>query len=299
MLSANMIPRHELQQVIIQLEQALSEHLQWHSTLLRALVCHLPIDNNNLQADGHHQCIFGQWLSTSAPKELNDYPGFLTIDEAHKKIHLLALQLVKEAATGTISPVNYDLFTSALAYLQLEITALKSELESLLYNRDALTGAISQLGILPILREQQELAKRQGQNCCIAMVDLDHFSEINEQHGRYIGDKVLAAIAHYLIDNLRPYDRVFRYGGEEFLLCIPFTALAPGQKVVERLRKGLATITIDAGQQETIRMTVSIGLALLDPHLPIEQCIDHSMHAMSAAKAAGRNCVQIWETSNE
>lgn len=299
MLSANMIPRHELQQVIIQLEQALSEHLQWYSTLLRALVCRLPIDNNNLQANGHHQCIFGQWLSTSAPKELNDYPGFLTIDEAHKKIHLLALQLVKEAATGTISPVNYDLFSSALTYLQLEITALKNELESLLYNRDALTGAISQLGILPILREQQELAKRQGQNCCIAMVDLDHFSEINEQHGRYIGDKVLAAVAHYLIDNLRPYDRVFRYGGEEFLLCIPCTELAPGQKVVERLRKGLATITIDAGQQETIRITVSIGLALLDPHLAIEQCIDHSMHAMSTAKAAGRNCVQVWETSNE
>lgn len=83
------------------------------------------------------------------------------------------------------------------------------------------------------------------------------------------------------------------------MLCIPFTELAPGQKVVERLRKGLATITIDAGQQETIRMTVSIGLALLDPHLPIEQCIDHSMHAMGTAKAAGRNCVQIWETSNE
>ncbi|WP_019217507.1 diguanylate cyclase [Legionella tunisiensis] len=210
----------------------------------------------------------------------------------------MALQIVQEAATGNISPINYDLFNSALEHLQLEITTLKGELESLLYNRDALTGAISQLGILPILREQQELAKRQGQNCCIAMVDLDHFSEINEQHGRYIGDKVLAAIAHYLIDNLRPYDRVFRYGGEEFLLCIPCTELAPGQKVVERLQKGLATITIDAGQQESIRVTVSIGLALLDPHLPIEQCIDHSKHAMNAAKAAGRNCVKSWDTPN-
>lgn len=298
MLSANMIPRHELQQIIIQLEQAIREHLQWHSTLIRALVCRLPTDKNNLQADGHNKCTFGQWVCTTAPKEINDYPGFVAIGKLHKKIHLLALQLLQEAATENISPVNYDLFSNALEHLQLEIIALKGELESLLYNRDALTGAISQSGILPILREQQELIKRQNQNCCIAMVDLDHFSEINEQHGRYIGDKVLAAIAHYLIDNLRPYDRVFRFGGEEFLLCIPSTELAPGQKVVERLQKSLAAITIDAGQQESIRVTVSIGLALLDPHLPVEQCIEHSNHAMNAAKTAGRNCVKVWETTD-
>ncbi|WP_019217506.1 hypothetical protein [Legionella tunisiensis] len=85
MLSANMIPRYELQQIILQLEQAICEHLQWHNTLIRALVCRLPADNNNLQTDGHNKCIFGQWLCASAPKEINDYPGFLTIDKAHKK----------------------------------------------------------------------------------------------------------------------------------------------------------------------------------------------------------------------
>jgi diguanylate cyclase (GGDEF)-like protein len=181
--------------------------------------------------------------------------------------------------------------------VRLEIFALERELEDSLFNHDSLTGAITRFGILPTLREQQELVKRHAQLCYIAMIDLDNFKVVNDLHGHAAGDRVLAASVRYLIQHLRPYDKVFRYGGEEFLLCMPYTELTPGLDRVKELNEGLAALEIDIGAKEPVRMTASFGLALLDPDIPVEASIDRADKALYAAKAAGRNCVRIWDAS--
>ena len=149
--------------------------------------------------------------------------------------------------------------------------------------------------MLPTLREQKALVKRQHQHCCIAMADLDLFKKVNDRYGHKTGDTVLTAITHYLIKNLRSYDKVFRYGGEEFLLYLPFTELSHGHTMVERLRKGISAMRIPVNDKTSIHITISIGLTLLDPDDPIEESIEHADKAMYAAKSAGRNCVHIWD----
>ncbi|CCD10686.1 MULTISPECIES: GGDEF domain-containing protein [Legionella] len=168
-------------------------------------------------------------------------------------------------------------------------------MEYLIHSRDALTGALSRVTMLSTLREQQEIIKRQGQSCCLVMVDLDYFKEINDRHGHQMGDRVLATAVRLFIENLRAYDKVFRYGGEEFLLCLPFTDLDMGFAMSERLRKVLEAITIDDGKEHLIQVTASFGLALLEPNKPIEESIEHADKALYLAKSEGRNRVRVWK----
>lgn len=292
------VSRDELQGVISQLREALYNHQQWHGTLIRTLVCKLPGDRHDINPDAHMECRFGQWYYGKAPEKLRSHPGFIAMGEEHQRMHHLArLLLIAADAGNPVTPLDFDNFANALERLRLEISALERELEDSLFNRDSLTGAITRFGILPTLREQQELVKRHAQFCYIAMMDLDSFKAINDLHGHHAGDRVLAESVRYLIKHLRPYDKVFRYGGEEFLLCMPYTDLAPCHDRLNELREGIAALEINTGEKKPIRISASFGLTSLDPDIPVEASIDRADKALYAAKSAGRNCVRLWDPS--
>lgn len=292
------ITREELQGILAQLEQARFNHQQWHAALIRALTCRLQGDQHDISPQAHHECRFGQWYYSKVPEKLRGLAGFVALGKAHKLMHQLASKLLIEAKAGKpISIFDYDNFSNSLDRMRLEMFALERELENVLYNHDSLTGVITRVGILPALREQQELIKRELQSCCIVMMDLDNFKAINDIHGHLAGDCVLTESVHYIIEHLRPYDKVFRYGGEEFLLFMQHTELTSGHDMIERLREGLASMTINFNGKKPIHITASFGVALLDPDTPVETSIDHADKAMYAAKAAGRNCVRIWDAA--
>jgi len=292
------VTRDELQGIIDQLKESLYNHQQWHGALIRTLVCKLPGDKHDTAADAHTECRFGQWYYSKAPEKLRTHPGFVALGDEHQRLHHMASLLLITANSGSvITPLDYDNFANALERMRLEIFALERELENALFNHDSLTGAITRFGILPTLREQQELAKRHTQLCYIAMMDLDNFKAVNDLHGHVAGDQVLAQSVQYLIKHLRPYDKVFRYGGEEFLLCLPYTEQASGYDRVRKLKEGLAALPIDIGEKEPIYIKASFGLTLLDPGIPVEKSIDRADKALYAAKMAGRDCVKTWDPS--
>ena len=293
-MSLDEVTRDELLANVAQLKEAFFNHQAWHGALVRTIACGLPGDKHDTSELAHTECRFGQWFYSDAPAKLRDHPGFIAIGEEHQRMHHLAKLLLLAARAGNrIPPLDFDNFSNALERLRLEMTSLERELENSLYNHDALTGAITRFDILPTLREQQELVKRHAQICYVAMMDMDNFKAINDLHGHAAGDLVLASSVRYLIKHLRPYDKVFRYGGEEFLLCLPYMDLEQGQERVKELCQGLAALELDVGGDAPIRITVSFGLALLDSELPVRASIDRADKALFAAKAAGRNCVQI------
>jgi diguanylate cyclase len=297
-MALNDVTRDELQGMIAQLKESLNNHQQWHGALIRTLMCKLPGDKHDTSDAPHAECRFGQWYYRKAPEKLRTHPGFIALGEEHQRLHHMARLLLIAADTGNaIAPLDYDNFANALDRRRLEIFAVERELENSLFNHDALTGAITRCGILPTLREQQELVKRHAQLCYIAMMDLDNFKAVNDTHGHAAGDKVLAESVRYLIKHLRPYDKVFRYGGEEFLLCMPYTELTGGLDRIKELNAGIAALDIDIDEEEPVHIEASFGLALLDPDIPVEKSIDRADKALYAAKAAGRNCVLMWDAS--
>lgn len=297
-MSLQYVGHPALQQYVAALEQALYNHAQWHKDLIRTLICRLQPDKHDIQDNAHQECRFGQWYYKQTDENLTQHPGFIATGEAHKRMHQLAAQLLIHAIEQNIvSPFDYDHFANALEQMRLELSTLQHELESLLYERDPLTGAINRINMLPLLRERQEAVKRLGQPCCIAMADVDLFKKVNDQYGHLVGDKVLAAISRFLIEHLRPYDKVFRYGGEEFLLCIQDTELSKGYEIIERIREDLAATDIDVGLEKPLHVTISIGLTLLEALPAIEDAIQRADQAMYSAKAAGRNRTEVSSTT--
>ncbi|CEK10571.1 diguanylate cyclase [Legionella hackeliae] len=288
----------ELRQMICHIDQAIYNHQQWYNAIIRTLICHLPASAIDLSKNAYKDCRFGQWYYSDLPRGIQNYQGFASIGDSHKRMHELATHLLQITDSGKkVTPVSYDRFANALEQMRLEVFTLKNEIEFLMYNRDMLTGAITRLNMLPILIEQQELIKRQGKSCCLAMIDIDRFKDINDNYGHLAGDGVLAEIANYIIQNTRPYDKLFRYGGEEFLLCLPFTELTEGQKMLERLCKGIENMDFKFKNKTLVPFTVSAGLGLLDPFLPAAVSIEQADKAMYAAKQAGRNCVYVYPDS--
>lgn len=289
---------HEvLQQFITQLDQALYNHAQWHKELIRTLACRLPCDRHDVLPESYKECRFGQWYYSQKAEDITHHSGFIATGEAHKRMHEQATRLLLQAEEhGNVASLDYDHFSNALEQLHLELSTLKHELEGLLYNRDPLTNTVNRINMLPLLRERQEAVKRTAQPCCIAMLDIDFFKKINDKYGHVVGDHVLTKIAQCITEHLRPYDKVFRYGGEEFLLCIQDTDLLAAHEILERLRNDIAILNISENPKEPLHVTVSVGLAILSPLLPIEESIKFADQAMYAAKKAGRNTIETAPT---
>ncbi len=289
----------QMRTALRELEQALHNHDQWTESLFGTLICRLQPDQRDIGPESHHACRFGQWYHHSGIVALEEHPGFAEIGLEHERMHQYASSLLHSSRDGVpISIHDYDRFLSALKSMRLEITTVQRELEDALTNLDPLTGTPSRVGMLTKLREQQELVKRSVHSCVVAMMDLDQFKAVNDRYGHLTGDRVLIDVAHYITSHLRPYDKMFRYGGEEFLLCLPGTDLPAGGEIVDRLRSELATLQHRAEDgQAPFQATVSFGFTLLDPDFPVEHSIERADVALYAAKRRGRNLAMPWDVS--
>lgn len=288
------LDREKLQDIIFQLEQALYNHQQWYNSIIRSLICKLPSDRHDTNADAHKECRFGQWYYETSSEKLRQYPGFIALGEEHLSMHKIATKLLVTINNGgTVSSYDYDNFANVLEKMRLEIAVLQREFSELLYNRDALTGAINRISMLQVLREQQALVKRNVQLCSIAILDLDHFKTVNDQYGHTAGDYVLAGISRFIIENIRPYDKFFRIGGEEFLICFQNADTKLAFEMIERLRIGISEMKINFNENQCINITASFGISSIESDSSIEQSIEYADKALYKAKNHGRNNTQI------
>lgn len=289
------LDREELQDIIFQLEQSLYNHQQWYNSIIRSLICKLPSDRHDTSADAHKECRFGQWYYETSSEKLRQHPGFIALGEEHLHMHKITTKLLVTINNGgTVSSYDYDDFANSLEKMRLEISVLQRELNELLYNRDALTGAINRISMLQVLREQQALVKRKVQLCSIAMLDLDHFKTVNDQYGHTAGDYVLAGISRFIIENIRPYDKFFRIGGEEFLICFQNASTKLAFEMVERLRIGISEMQINVNENKFTNITASFGISSIESDSSVEQSIEYADKALYKAKNGGRNNTQIW-----
>ena len=290
----------ELQSAIAQLDQAIYNHEQWYKSLIRVLVARLPPDASDLRTDAHQRCRFGQWYDSDDVGALRDQPAFVALGEAHKAMHASAARLLRRVEDELpVSAGELDQFNNVLDHMRLELDSLRRDLAETAQNRDPLTDARNRASMLSDLREQHVLVRRGLQECALAMIDIDHFKDVNDRYGHPMGDTVLRSVAHCLQANMRPYDRLYRYGGEEFLLCIPQTSVVVAAGLVERLRSDIAELRIQNGAGGPhVEVTASFGISTLDGTRPVEEAIERADEAMYRAKTAGRDRVEISGVTN-
>jgi len=166
-------------------------------------------------------------------------------------------------------------------------------LRSLMLN-DSLTTLLNHTAIK--VRLSQELHRAQRQKCqlSIAMLDLDHFKNVNDRHGHAVGDRVLKSLSNFLKQRLRSSDIIGRYGGEEFIVILPETSASAAHRLLDELRSGFQNIHHMAGNDQPgdFTVTFSCGIASFPDFQTPASISDAADKALYTAKKLGRNRVE-------
>ena len=154
---------------------------------------------------------------------------------------------------------------------------------------DGLTGVYNRRYGMGRFEEEFERNIRVGRSISCLMIDIDHFKRINDKYGHLIGDVILKKVATCIMETLRPYDVLLRFGGEEFMLVLPETELSNAVKIGERIR--MIVIERTAGE---IAVTVSIGVTgSREGESDLNVVINRADEALYHAKSEGRNRVEM------
>jgi diguanylate cyclase (GGDEF)-like protein len=212
---------------------------------------------------------------------------------------LAASMVVRPAVTPVVRQRNrFDRFESALHYdVTAELataTARIAELEAALReardvaSHDPLTGAFNRRGMTEAFAREAARAQRSGQPLAVALIDLDDFKRVNDQHGHAVGDAALVHLTRVIGETLRPTDLCGRLGGEEFVLVMPGSDHAAAKRALARLQVAIAAQPVAHTQ---VTLAFSAGLVLGQHSESLEQMLVRADDAVYRAKAAGKRCV--------
>jgi diguanylate cyclase (GGDEF)-like protein len=177
--------------------------------------------------------------------------------------------------------------------LQSELLAAREALRDQA-TRDSLTRLWNRASILDILQRELSRATREKRPLGLLMVDLDHFKHVNDTHGHFAGDAVLSEAGRRMQSDLREYDSLGRYGGEEFLVLLPGCDERSTRSSAERIRAHLATQPMVLSDT-TLKISASFGGTCIKPGVTCtaEELIRRADEALYRAKDLGRNRVEF------
>jgi diguanylate cyclase (GGDEF)-like protein len=162
---------------------------------------------------------------------------------------------------------------------------------------DAKTGLANVTFWREVADAELARARRAGRPLSVLLVDIDHFKQVNDQHGHLFGDTVLVAVADALRAATRPWDLVGRFGGEEFVVLLAEVDLATAAEIAERIRGQVAAIRcpLDLAGPEggAVSVTVSVGAAVCAPAAGLPDALEAADAALYRAKAEGRDRVRL------
>ena len=160
---------------------------------------------------------------------------------------------------------------------------------------DFLTGLLNRSEILAALQREFSRSGREGKSATVILADIDHFKRVNDSLGHAAGDEVLKEVARRMKSDLRPYDVVGRYGGEEFLIILPGCDLPNGVRRAEQIRNQIANepVHTPAGP---VSATVSMGVTVttFGPDLTSAEILQQADVSLYKAKNNGRNRTEVF-----
>ena len=286
--------------ILAELDQAIGDHLVWLMEWHRAFVSGAMPTARDLARDPHHLCRFGTWHVKNQHRGLVDQPAIHGLAKSHRDMHDRARNLMERAGAGhAVTEEDHAAFEESVALFIDRARRLEKAFAAAASELDPLTGLRNRQSMANDLERERARVLRSGHPCYIALADIDHFKKVNDTHGHAVGDEVLVACAQRFLRHLRPYDMVYRHGGEEFLFCLPDTDSRQAIKVLERLRHALADTPVEAADGTQIAVTASFGVAAMDEDADGDEAARRADAALYEAKRTGRDRVCAWSAETE
>jgi len=157
---------------------------------------------------------------------------------------------------------------------------------------DPLTELLNRRFFFELAERETERSLRHKNAISYIMLDIDFFKKVNDEYGHIVGDQTLVSLSQLIKKQLRKVDFCCRFGGEEFVICLPDTELKQAKEVAERLRVTVNKMPLNCTNQ-TFNISVSLGIACNKENESPEQTISRADTALYKAKAAGRNQTQV------
>ena len=225
------------------------------------------------------------------------YQDITTPQTAIKKVTLRSLMFL----AGILALV-FGLSAIVVRKAVRELSRVQNELHRLA-TQDLLTGISNRGEIMHFIESEAKRLKRRSEHenapmLSLIMGDIDNFKAVNDTYGHAAGDRALKYIAAVMKEQLREYDRVGRYGGEEFMVLLPDTDFSRAVTIAERIRKAVEERTV-VTKHEAMKLTISLGVAtVIADEDSFEAALKRVDDALYRAKDEGRNRVS-WLAEEE
>jgi len=284
------VDNYILTDFLYDLTQATRKHAAW----LAGFNKHLVFTDSQIHAvpEFVKRCDFCDFLDDVTDPDIFGSYDFRKLAATHDGVHEKAEQIFQHHLDGVLEPSEYEIFMRTELRLLYYIDRLRQQSAFSIAYQDPLTGLLTREAMESYLLEEESRIKRTESTFSIALLDLDHFKNINDTYGHPAGDEVLKKIAGLLDETIRPYDQSFRYGGEEFLVLLPEAGITDAVEAMERVRERVESEVIAENGAE-IRITVSIGVAEFSPDQDIKGLIKAADENLYKAKESGRNRVVV------
>ena len=290
----------DAREILEMIDTALEEQADWLRKWHRAMVCGVPPAREVICRPGSEIGRFGSWFDINSKRGLLDQPVFKQLWSTYVDMHRLGNGLAVKAVDGArLAARDYDAFMDKAHEFAATARRIRDAFQRAIFDLDPLTGVHNRRGMMTELSRERERSIRTGNALCVGLCDIDHFKAVNDRHGHLVGDAVLLAVVGRLIANLRPYDSIYRFGGEEFLLTFTETDAEQAVGIADRLRQIVSRMTVWVSEGMELSVTVSFGLCLVDPAAPLEATIRHADEALYRAKREGRDRVVLWRPGLE
>lgn len=292
-------PASETDPFITELDAAVEAHMNWTRRVLRCAVLRTSPGADILDPMAHSLCRFGSWfMANRGHFEALDIQATRRVETVHQTMHDAIRAICTQVMDGQTGQ-NADLedFEQSQSELIGLLASFKTLILSNAIHRDPLTELPLRYGIENDFALSQKEARRNRSLLYVAIIDIDHFKPVNDTYGHLVGDQVLRHLADTLKQTLRSSEPLYRYGGEEFLWLVKCKFPEEARKSARRVVAAVGTTPVPINDDEILRMTITMGLALVGEQEDLTSAIKRADLALYEGKRNGRNRYVIAEES--